>query len=237
MTNDYRIAPPGFTEEQWETFLRDGIITIENALSPDDVQVYLAAIDRVWVSTDDAATARLARVLGAEAPFLRPAALADDHAPLVGVIAHALEEARTRGLAVSHACLVYATAPMVDPADMARGHDTLLARGADFALAVAPCRFPPQRAQRIDAEGRLHYLMPQHRESRSQDLEPCWHDAAQFVWGTAAAFLGEIAAPVTVAVPLDGARVVDIDTPEDWRLAERLFALEREAAGAARRAA
>ncbi len=43
----YRIAPPGFTPEQWETFLRDGIITIENALSEDEVDELVDAVDRV----------------------------------------------------------------------------------------------------------------------------------------------------------------------------------------------
>ena len=43
----YRIAPPGFSEEQWETFNRDGIIIIENALSDVEVDEYLQAIERV----------------------------------------------------------------------------------------------------------------------------------------------------------------------------------------------
>lgn len=43
----YRIAPKGFTLKQWQTFLKDGIVFIEDALSQDDVDSYLAAIDRV----------------------------------------------------------------------------------------------------------------------------------------------------------------------------------------------
>jgi hypothetical protein len=46
----YRIAPKGFTLEQWETFLEDGIIFIENAISEADIQLYTDAIDRVTVS-------------------------------------------------------------------------------------------------------------------------------------------------------------------------------------------
>ena len=42
----YRIAPPGFTPEQWETFNEDGIIFIENAISETDIQIYKDAIDR-----------------------------------------------------------------------------------------------------------------------------------------------------------------------------------------------
>ena len=42
----YRIAPPGFTPEQWETFNEDGIIFIDNAISDNDIQMYKDAIDR-----------------------------------------------------------------------------------------------------------------------------------------------------------------------------------------------
>jgi CMP-N-acetylneuraminic acid synthetase len=48
-------------------------------------------IDRIIVSTDGAETAELARRLGAEAPFLRPAELAGPQVPLARVLQHALE--------------------------------------------------------------------------------------------------------------------------------------------------
>ena len=44
---NYRVAPPGFTAEQWKTFNEDGIIFIEDALSDGDIQTYIDAIDRV----------------------------------------------------------------------------------------------------------------------------------------------------------------------------------------------
>ncbi|MEM7032836.1 MAG: phytanoyl-CoA dioxygenase family protein [Chloroflexota bacterium] len=43
----YRLAPAGFTPEQWETFNRDGVIIIENALTDDEVEHLLDAVDRV----------------------------------------------------------------------------------------------------------------------------------------------------------------------------------------------
>jgi hypothetical protein len=43
----YRKAPPGFSVEQWETFLEDGILIIENALSDDEVDELIEAADRV----------------------------------------------------------------------------------------------------------------------------------------------------------------------------------------------
>ncbi len=51
--NSYRIAPEGFTQAQWEKFLNDGIIFIEVALSQDEIDIYLAAIDRVTAAATD----------------------------------------------------------------------------------------------------------------------------------------------------------------------------------------
>lgn len=183
-----------------------------------------SSIDRVWVSTDDAAIASLARSAGADVPFTRPAALSDDHAVLADVMEHALEQAMQMSLDVTEACLVFATAPMLDPADLDRGLAVLLASEADQALAVTAYGFAPQRAQRIGDDGVLAYAQPEHRRTRSQDLEPLYHDAAQFVWGRRDSFRREAcAAPVTVPVLVDAERVVDIDTLDDWHRAERRF--------------
>ncbi len=43
----YRVAPPGFVEEQWRTFEEEGIVVIEDALTNDEVRQYMEAIDRV----------------------------------------------------------------------------------------------------------------------------------------------------------------------------------------------
>lgn len=42
----YRVAPPGFTPEQWETFMEEGFLVIEDALSQDEIDHYLEVIDR-----------------------------------------------------------------------------------------------------------------------------------------------------------------------------------------------
>ena len=45
--NGLRVAPRGFTDEQWREFQEQGLVRIENALSPDEIAHYLAAVDRV----------------------------------------------------------------------------------------------------------------------------------------------------------------------------------------------
>ena len=73
---------------------------------------------------------------------------------------------------------------------------------------------------------------PEHFSTRSQDLEESWHDAGQFYWGNAQAWLAEqaIFCENSLPVKLPRHRVQDIDTPEDWARAEWLFrAMQAEA--------
>ena len=179
--------------------------------------------DRVVVSTDDGEVATLARELGAEVPFLRPAELSDDHTGTGPVVAHAADACGVGDGDL--VCCIYATAPFVTPADLQRGHEVLDASGAEYAVSVTSYAFPIQRALRLVEGGRLQMLQPEHLLTRSQDLEEAWHDAGQFYWGRARAWLAgtPLFSSDTAPVPLPRHRVQDIDTPEDWTRAELLF--------------
>jgi N-acylneuraminate cytidylyltransferase len=181
--------------------------------------------DHIVVSTDDEEIAALARTLGAEVPFLRPAELASDHAGTVPVIAHAVQRLQAAGWPVTQACCLYATAPFVTPDDLRRGWDLLMTEDVDFAFTVTRFEAPIQRALKLTGQGRVGMFQPDHFNTRSQDLEPAWHDAGQFYWGQAGAWT--LQAPLfgsrSVAVEMPRFRVQDIDTPEDWTRAEWMF--------------
>jgi len=188
--------------------------------------------DQVIVSTDDEEIADVARRYGATVPFVRPAELSDDHTGTIPVIRHAIEWVNAQGQSVEQACCLYATAPFVSPDDIRRGFDTLLDTGSDYAFSVTSYAFPIQRAIRLNAEGRVEMFNPEHLNTRSQDLEEAFHDAGQFYWGKADAWLQGrmIFSPASVPVALPRHRVQDIDTPEDWVRAEWLFkAMQAEA--------
>lgn len=188
--------------------------------------------DQVIVSTDDEEIADVARRYGATVPFVRPAELSDDHTGTIPVIRHAIEWVNAQGQSVEQACCLYATAPFVSPEDIRRGFDTLLETGSDYAFSVTSYAFPIQRAIRLNAEGRVEMFNPEHFNTRSQDLEEAFHDAGQFYWGKADAWLQGrmIFSPASVPVALPRHRVQDIDTPEDWVRAEWLFkAMQAEA--------
>jgi N-acylneuraminate cytidylyltransferase len=191
--------------------------------------------DRILVSTDDDEIAAVARAEGAETPFRRPAELSDDHTGTREVIAHAAAEAERLWGPAEAVCCLYATAALTDPADLRAGLDRLRAGGARTVFPVAPFPSPIQRALRQDADGRLSMIDPAAYAMRSQDLEPAFHDAGQFYWaapGTWAEPL-PVFAPGAVGLPVDPWRALDIDTPQDWRMAELVAGALRDAAPAA----
>lgn len=181
--------------------------------------------DRVIVSTDDQEIAAIAKEYGAEVPFIRPRNLSDDHIGTIPVIAHATGWQNQHGDAAIQVCCIYATAPFVQAADLQRGLKVLESTKADYAFSVTSYPFPIQRAIRITRDQRIEMFNPEHFNTRSQDLQEAWHDAGQFYWGKAQAWLAEKAlfSPGSTPVTLPRHRVQDIDTPEDWERAEWLF--------------
>lgn len=192
--------------------------SIETALQSD-------CFTQIVVSTDDIDIAKVARQYGASVPFMRPAPLSDDHTGTIPVMRHAIEWFRDQGANVRQVCCLYATAPFVSAADIQRGRDLLETGGVDYAFTVTSFAFPIQRALRVTASGQIEMLQPEHFSSRSQDLEEAYHDAGQFYWGRADAWVDEkiIFGHDSVPVPIPRYRVQDIDTLEDWIRAEWLF--------------
>lgn len=181
----------------------------------------------VLVSTEDDEIAVVARAYGAEAPFRRPAELADDRTGTLPVMAHALDWFEAHRGPVELACCIYATAAFLQPEHLRAGLDRLRAHPeADFAFSVTAYSHPIFRAFELDPAGRVRMFWPEHERKRSQDLPVAWHDAGQFYWGRPAAFRTRsgVFSAHALGVPIPRHQVQDIDTPEDWELAERMFA-------------
>lgn len=190
-----------------------------------DAALACGQFGRVIVTTDDEEIAQVAEAHGAELPFRRPAELADDHTPTVPVIQHAIRACRELGWDVSHVCCIYPGVPFIRAADLAAALDLLEAQGGEgYAFPVTPFPSPIQRALRRDAQGRVAPFDPRYVSTRTQDLEPAYHDAGQFYWGRAGTWLaGANIHANGHAIVLPEWRVVDIDTPADWERAEALY--------------
>lgn len=181
--------------------------------------------DEVMVSTEDEEIARLAEEAGAKVPFFRSSDTANDYATTADVLLEVLEQYRELGMQFDYVCCIYPTAPFVSAKRLAEAMEKLTAQGADSLLPVVRFGFPPQRSVVVDDDGFLQFRWPEHMLTRSQDLEPFYHDAGQFYCLRTESFLKQkkMVMEKTLPLVLPESEVQDIDTEEDWRIAEAKF--------------
>ena len=183
--------------------------------------------EEVMVSTDDDEIAEIAEKYGAKVPFKRSAETSDDTATTTDVIIEVLNEYKKRGYNFDYACCIYPTAPFISEESLKAGLDKMLSDKTDAAIPVVKYSYPIQRALEINFEGKLSMLYPEHSRTRSQDLTSCYHDAGQFYWFKVSAIKRDMELLKMKASPIiiPETRVQDIDTEEDWSLAEMKYRL------------
>ena len=178
-------------------------------------------IDRIIVSTDSKEVKAIAMEYGAEVPFMRPGRLSDDHTPTAPVVTHTLEELQNMGQSALYACCLYPCTPMVTNEDLDDVFGRMLEGDHLFAYPVVRYPHPIQRAMRMSSAGKMSFYHPENELARTQDFEVAYHDAGQFYWGTAAAWIGGKSMYTHgVGVPMPSTRFVDIDNIEDLKRAE-----------------
>jgi len=195
--------------------------TIETALDSGE-------FSEVIVSTDDPEIAEIAKSEGASVPFTRPSHLANDTATTGEVMAHAVDFMMNNGFAGTDVCCLYPSAIFVTIQDLARSRELLLGDHL-YVMSVIEYSHPVQRALFFGSDDVLTPVYPEFAFTRTQDLEPRFHDAGQFYWGRTVAWSQTLPAFGNArAYKLSGGFVVDIDTEEDWNFAERLHAVSKD---------
>jgi len=186
-----------------------------------EAAVQSGIFDTVMVSTDDERIAQIAEEYGAEVPFYRSEKTSGDFATTNDVLLEVLEEYEKRGEHHDLGCCIYPTAPFVTADKLKGAVDALLASDADTLIPVVAFSYPPQRAM-IVKDGRLVFEYPQYLDSRSQDLEPHYHDVGQFYIFRTGAFRVNRKLMVGNILPMvvPEMEVQDIDNQTDWDIAE-----------------
>ena len=188
---------------------------------------------RIIVSTDSEEIASVAQKFGSEVPFIRPDELSDDFTDTSAVILHALDWLKANDTLPAYFCCIYATAPFIQAESLKEGFNRLRQKDAVTAFSVTSFSYPILRALETDNEGYLKMVWPDQKNERSNDLPEAYHDAGQFYWAHTQRFLKEKTLFSSKAIPIVLPRhlVQDIDTPEDWEVAEhmyRAFMLEKK---------
>ena len=185
--------------------------------------------DEVMVSTEDEEIAQLAKMAGASVPFLRSEKTAGDFATSAEVIEEVLEEYKKRGKNFENACILYPTAPFVTGDKLKTAMNMLMKEGVDSVLPIVQFSFPPQRAF-VSENGCIRFANQQYAKARSQDLEPMYHDCGQFCCFKTELFLTKhtLVTENTMGIVCPETEVQDIDTLEDWKLAELKYRMMKE---------
>ena len=191
-----------------------------------DAALDCRCFDEVMVSTGDPKIADISKQLGAQIPFLRSTATSDDFATTADVIEEVLLKYNEIDKHFTYFCCIYPTAPFITPEILNKGYDILRKSSADTVVPVVRFSYPIQRALKIE-HGRLRMIWPENEKVRSQDLMPAYHDAGQFCWGRTDLFLKQkkLFAENTLPIEIPESHVQDIDTLEDWTIAEMKYSV------------
>lgn len=191
--------------------------SIEAALTAD-------LFDEVIVSTDDHEIASVSRAFGAKVPFMRSPKNSDDNATTVEVLLEVLEQFQKLGHDFEYICCIYPTAPFVTAAKLRSAFSLLHESQADAVLPIVRFSYPIQRSLKL-VDNRIMMNWPENYNMRSQDLLPTYHDAGQFYLMKCASLCEQkmLYAKNTAPIIVSELEVQDIDTEEDWLLAELKF--------------
>ena len=176
--------------------------------------------DEVMVSTDDEEIAAIAKAYGASVPFMRSEATSNDFATTKDVLLEVLTEYEKRGMSFDYLACIYPTAPFVTPEKLKNAVEAAIQGNADAVYPIVRFGFPPQRAF-VLRDGNVEYQYPEFMYTRSQDLEPLYHDCGQFYVFRADVYSGKaVGTGIKRPVIMPEEEVQDIDNESDWNLAE-----------------
>ncbi len=190
-----------------------------------EAAIQSGCFDTVMVSTDDEEIAGISRTYGAQVPFMRSSETASDFATTADVLLEVIREYQKNGINYDYLCCIYPTAPFITPERLQEAMQIMEETQPAEIIPVIPLSDPPQRCFIIGEDGNMEYKYREFVNARSQDLEKQYHDAGQFYLYRTDRLL-EVQDTISeglMPLILDEMEVQDIDTREDWEIAEMKY--------------
>ena len=191
-----------------------------------DVAFKSGLFDEVMVSTEDPEIAAVAKKLGVSVPFFRSAAAASDKATLAAVMIDVMDSYEKMGKRFDYFCCLLATAPFITVERLKEGYKKLIDGKFDSVVPFVHYPVPIQQALKINPEnGKVEMFFDDQYGIMTQDLTPSYYDAGQFYWMRPESVKAKhrISCDNTGAVILSELEAHDIDTEDDWNIAEQKF--------------
>lgn len=173
---------------------------------------------RVVVSTDDHEIAETARRYGADVPFMRPAELSQDSTPGLPPVLHALDQLPEHDSVL----LLQPTSPLRTADDIDACLRLAEETDAQSVVSVSEPESHPYWTYRLTADRHLAPLYEASAIGRRQDLPPAYalNGALYLADASWLRASRQLVDRDTIGYIMPRERAIDIDTLEDWELAE-----------------
>ena len=183
-------------------------------------------IDRVVVSTDDPEIAQISKECGADVPFLRPRELANDTAPGIAPVLHALDKMEE----VEDVLLLQPTSPLRMSIDIEGIIEYRNKNGARSAVSIALSQKHPALMYYLENSMRLKGVVQETVLSCRQDYRPVYVLNGALYLARRDFIQNEqtLLSDDTLGYEMPVERSVDIDTIHDWDYAEFLMNLREK---------
>lgn len=200
--------------------------SIETALKSE-------CFDEIMVSTDDSEIANIALKLGASVPFMRPSTLADDLSPTVDTVLHVLEEYQKMDKIFDAVCILQPTNPLRTIEMISLSVNKFRSSKTDSLISVreVPHTFNPYWIfEDKDDCGLLSPVSRGHNNiiSRRQDLPKVFYrDGSIYI--TKASVISNLRSLYGASISyinFEHESHINIDTMDDWKLAEKMLCVE-----------
>jgi pseudaminic acid cytidylyltransferase len=184
--------------------------------------------DRVIVSTDSDEIAQIARQFGAEVPFLREERLSDDVTPVSSATLDALLRLDPAGDRYESVAQLMANCPLRTSTDVVESYRQFRAGGADSQISVVRYGWQnPWWAMRRNEHLQLDPIFKEQIGARSQDLPDLFCPTGAIWWARSEVLRRTHTFHIEnrTGWEIPWRRGIDIDTVEDWEMAEVLLQL------------
>lgn len=194
-----------------------------------EVAIKSGLFDEVMVSTEDKEIAEIAEKYGAIVPFLRSDKNSDDMTGTAEVILEVLNNYEILNKQFDIVCCIYPTTPLITAERLIESKNKLLNGKYDTVFPVLRYGHPVQRALKNESN-KIKMVWPENMDSRTQDLEPYYHDAGQYYWLDVKQFKThkQLFTSNSGFIELSEMEAQDIDNMDDWNLAELKYAKANE---------
>lgn len=181
--------------------------------------------DRIIVSTDSEKIAKIAKRFKAEVPFIRPKSISSDFASTQDVIKHSINWLQLKKMSPKYICCIYPTAAFINLKDLTNGYKKIQTNKWNFVFSAGKFHSSIFRSFKKNNTKGLKMIFPKYYKKRTQDIKETYFDAGQFYWGKTDAWKNSkpIFAKHSYLIEIPRWRIHDIDTMEDWKIAEKMW--------------